>query len=96
MLLVVMIHGTFSFKRWAWWFSCIYFFLFTVSTISTLLPSSFSGIITLLNFPVTETAALINVPLSGIHLSMIVGIPQIATLIAILRSKKFFTGPEKA
>jgi len=60
------------------------------SSIITLLLSDFSEIVTLLNFPATETNALINVPLKGFHLSIIFGIPIAITLAVIIFSKKHF------
>ena len=87
---IVLIIGTLNRKLWSWWISFCYFCFFISSSIITLLLSDFSEIVTLLNFPPTETKALINIPLKGFHLSVIFGIPLIITLGVIIFSRKYF------
>lgn len=87
---IVLIIGTLNRKLWSWWASFFYFTLLVASSIMTLLLSDFSKIVTLLNFPPTETKALINIPLKGFHLSVIFGIPIIITLVVIIFSRKHF------
>ena len=87
---VALIVGTINFKLWAWWASFLYFILFTISLFSTLLASNVTHIISLLKLPSTEANALINIPLQGVHLSIILGIPLLLTLAVILYSRKYF------
>ena len=90
MFIVVLIIGTLNRKLWSWWASFFYFALLVASTIIALLLSDFSEIVTLLNFPSTETKALINIPLKGYHLSVIFGLSIILTLGLIIYSRKNF------
>lgn len=92
---IVLILGTFKLKLWAWWCSVIYFSTFAVSLCTTLFLSTFSEIVRKLEFPPTETDALINIPLQGIHLCLIFGLPVIASAGAVLFSKKYFTTGRK-
>ncbi len=88
---VLLIIGTIHKNLRAWWASSIYFCFFISSSIITLFSTDFFKIVTFLNFPETETKALMNIPLKGYHLSGIFGVPLIITLIFILNSKKYFT-----
>ena len=90
LFLTALIIGTFNKKLWSWWASFLYFIFFIASSILTLLSSDFSEIVTLLEFPSTETKALINIPLKGFHLSVIFVIPIIITLGIIIFSRKYF------
>lgn len=90
LFIIILIFGTFKLKSWAWWCSVIYFSLFAVSLCTTLFLSTFSEIVNTLEFPSTETDALINIPLQGLHLCLIFGLPVIASVGMILYSKKYF------
>ena len=88
---VVLIWGTVQRRLWAWWTALAYFTLFALSAIITLLSTHFSEIVTLLRFPATEYEALSNIPLKGIHLALIFGLPLIITLCVIIFSKNQYT-----
>ena len=87
---ILLIIGTINRKLWSWLASAIYFCIFVSSSIITLLLTAFSKIVTLLNFPETETKALMNIPLKGFHLSGIFGMPLILTLVVIIYSRRYF------
>jgi len=95
LLFVFLIIGTLNRKMWSWWGALIYFSFFITSSITTLLFSDFSKIVTLLNFPVRETDALINIPLKGLHLSAIFGILLLLTFGLIIFSKNIILPPGK-
>lgn len=79
-------------KPWAWWGSLAYFSLLTVSTLLTLLQSSFVEILAVMRLPPAEMEILKNVPLQGLHLAPFVGLPLTLTLLAILRARRCFGG----
>ena len=89
-LLVCIAWGTLKSRAWAWWGALIYFGLMTCSSIFTFLRSSYADILSGLRFPPTEMEFLDGVPLRGYHLAAFFGIPLLATLGAIVLSKRHF------
>jgi len=91
--LACLVWGTLRLKAWAWWGSLIYFGVVTASSILTLARSSYADILSLMKFAPTEMEALQGVPAQGLHFAILIGIPLLATLSAIVVSKRHF-GPE--
>jgi len=89
-LLVCIAWGTLKSRAWAWWGALIYFGLMTFSSIFTFLRSSYADILSGMRFPPTEMEFLDGVPLQGYHLAAFFGIPLLATLGAIVLSKRHF------
>jgi multisubunit Na+/H+ antiporter MnhE subunit len=89
--LVFMAWSTFRLRTWAWWGSLIYFGVMTLSSITTLLKSSYAEILAVLNFPPSEIEFLDGVPIQGYHLAVFVGIPLLLTLGAIVLSRRYFS-----
>jgi hypothetical protein len=88
--LVFLTWGTASRRAWAWWGALIYFCPMTASWLLTLARSSLSDILSLMVFAPTEMEALSGVPLHGIHLAPMIGIPLLLTLGLIVASKRHF------
>jgi hypothetical protein len=88
--LVLLTWCTLQRRRWAWWGALIYFLLMTLSLILTLVRSSYADILSGMNFPPTEMEMLGGVPAQGIHFAVLIGIPLLATLGAIVLSRRYF------
>jgi hypothetical protein len=88
--LVGLIWGTLRHRKWAWWGSLLYFGFMTASWIVTLVRSSWSDILAAMDFPSFEMEILQNVPLQGVHFSVLAGVPLLLTLVAIVRAKRCF------
>lgn len=82
--------GALQRRTWAWWGALAYFVLLTISALLTLWPASLSDILAVLRFPPTEMEALQNIPLQGPHLSVLIGLPLLLTLVAFLLSRAHF------
>ena len=67
-----------------------YFGLLTVSSVLTLVGSSYLDLLSKMDFPLAEVEMLDGVPISGLHLAIFVGLPLILTLVAIVLSKRYF------
>jgi hypothetical protein len=90
MSLLFLTWGILNRWAWAWWGSLTYFGLLTVSTVLTLVGSSYLGLLSKMDFPPAEVEMLDGVPVSGLHLAAFVGLPLILTLVAIVLSKRYF------
>jgi hypothetical protein len=90
LLLGCLAWGTLRQRAWAWWGGLIYFGLLTFSSILTPLRFSYADLLSLLEFPATEVALLDGVPLQGFHLATFFGVPLLATLAAIILSRRHF------
>jgi len=88
--LVCLICGTLRQRAWAWWSSVGYFGLLTLSSVVTLMQSSFSEMLSLMRFPATEMELLEGVSLQGDHFAPFIGIPLVITLGVIILSKRHF------
>ncbi len=88
--LVGLTWGTLGLRKWAWWGALLYFGLMTVSWMITLVSSSWSDILTTMDFPPFEMELLQGLPLQGVHFAVLVGIPLVLTLGAIIRAKHCF------
>ena len=88
--LALLIWGTTRRRRWAWWGALLYFGLLTISSTLALSRSSWADLLGLMKFAETELDALAGLPIQGIHLMPIVGLPLFLTLVAILYARRFF------
>ena len=88
--LVCLIWGTLRLRMWAWWGSVVYLSLITFSMIQTLFQSSYSTILSGLEFPPREMEFLGGLPVQGYHFAALVGIPLLITLGLIIYSKRYF------
>jgi len=86
--------GVLKRNTWAWWGSLIYFVLLILSLVLTLSRYSFSDILAGMIFSPTEMEALQGVPLHGLHIAALIGIPLPITLGWIIFSKRYFSTTE--
>jgi hypothetical protein len=91
MCLLGLAWGALKLKSWAWWGSLIYFILLILSLILTFSRYSFSDILAGMVFPPTEMEALQGVPLHGLHIAALIGIPLPITCGLIIFSKRYFS-----
>jgi hypothetical protein len=89
--LVCLLWGTFRQRVWAWWGALAYFGLITLSSILTLVNSTYADILSALNFPPRELEFLGGIPVQGAHFAILTGIPLLLTLGAIILSKRHFS-----
>jgi len=89
-ILVFLAFGTLNQKKWAWWGSILFFFIWFVSIIITFGSNSYSDILTILSLPKREMDAFQGLPLLGYHFIIFFGIPLITTISLIYKSKKYF------
>lgn len=91
--LVCLIWGTLRLRIWAWWGSLVYLGLITSSSILTLLKSSYSDVLSGLEFPPREIELLGGLPVQGYHFAILIGLPLLLTWgVAILSRRHFRTG----
>jgi hypothetical protein len=88
--LIGLIWGMLNRRKWAWWGSLLYFASLTLSWVVTLATSTWSHILTAMDFPPFEMEILRRLPLQGFHLAVLVGVPLLLTMGAILRAKGSF------
>jgi hypothetical protein len=62
----------------------------TLSSFLTLLKSSYSDILSKMQFPPTEMEFLGGLPVQGYHFAILVGIPLLLTLGVIVLAKRHF------
>ena len=91
MCLLGLAWGVLKLKNWAWWGSLIYVILLILSLMITFSRYSFSDILAGMVFPPTEMEALQGVPLHGLHIATLIGIPLPITLGLIIFSKRYFS-----
>ena len=82
-------------RLWAWWGSAVYFTALTLSTIITLVQSSFSEMVLLMRLPPRELEFLKGVPLQGAHFALFFGIPLIGALALIITARRYFGAEQK-
>jgi hypothetical protein len=87
-ILVVLISGTLRQKYWAWWGSIIFFLILIISIIITFMNNSYSDILTILSLPERELNTFQRIPLRGYHFILVFGIPLVATIYYIFKSRK--------
>ncbi len=90
LFLVCLVWGIVRLQRWAWWGSAIFFGLFTISVVLTFLRTSYSNMLSMLDFPSTEMEFLRAIPIEGYHLAGLAGVPLLITWLITLFSRKLF------
>ena len=90
MCLIFLIWGTLRLRMWAWWGSMAYLSVITFSTILTLVLSSYSTILSGLEFPRKEIEFLGGLPVQGCHFAVLAGIPLLITWVVAILSKRHF------
>jgi len=88
--LVCLAWGTIRRRTWAWWGSLVYFALMTLSSSLTLFKSSYSDILSVMQFPPTEIEFLGGLPVQGYHFAVLIGVPLVITLGVIILAKWHF------
>ena len=88
--LIVLIWGTFKQRIWAWWGSILFFLLWLISLIVTFINNSYSDMLTILSFPTREMDAFQGLPLQGYHFILFFGIPLVATIYLVCKSKRHY------
>ena len=85
--------GVFRQRTWAWWGSLVYLGTLTLSLVSTLVSSSYADILAVMRFPPREMEFLEGLPLQGVHLAALIGVPLALTLgVAILAKPNLTQG----
>jgi hypothetical protein len=90
LILVGLIWGLLALRRWAWWGAIIYWGYLTFSSIASLTRSSLEKILSEMRFAPLEMEALGGIPLHGVHLAALVGIPLLVTLGLVAYSRRYF------
>ena len=90
LILAGLTWGTFKQQSWAWWGAVVWFAGMALSVIWTFSRLSWRDLLGTMKFAPTEMEALKGVPASGVHIAAFVGLPLLATLGVILRSKRCF------
>ena len=88
--LIVLILGTLKQRTWAWWGSILFFLLWLISLIVTFINNSYSDMLTILSFPTREMDVFQGLPLHGYHFILFFGIPLVATIYLVYKSKKHY------
>ena len=88
--LIGLAWGLLMLKPWAWWGALIYVSLLTVSLIITLPQYTLLDMLALMHFPPTEMEILQGLPLHGVHLALITGVPLVIALGLLVFSKRHF------
>jgi hypothetical protein len=85
--LALMAWGNLRGRAWAWWGALLYVALLLVSSLWTLLPATYGHILAALRFPPREVEWLAAIPVRGVHLAALVGLPLLLTLAALVRAR---------
>lgn len=88
--LLCLVWGTLQRSPWAWWGAMVYLGLMIISILLTLFNSTWTEILSMLNFPPTEVEILQGLPFQGYYIAAFVGLPLFLTLVAIILSKRHF------
>jgi hypothetical protein len=92
--LLFLAWGTLQRKAWAWWGGLVYLGLMALSSILTLVQTSYGELLAHLDYPPTEMEALQGIPLEGYHLALLAGVPLlVATGILVLSKRHFGSRP---
>lgn len=88
--LLWLIRGHIALDRRAYIATLVVLGLIAVSTIITFSIHGYADILAVLAFPPAEMDMLGGIPISGVHIAIIVGCPLVAGWIAVFRSRKAF------
>jgi hypothetical protein len=94
-LLIGITWGLARVSPWAWWAALAYYLLLATSTLS-LACFSLREILAPLRLPPTETQALQGLPIQGLHLAILLGIPLLGTLALLLICRPYYRRPNTA
>jgi hypothetical protein len=90
LILVALTWGYLRLRPWAWWGGLVCWSLLTFSAIAALSRSSLADILWRMRFAPLEVEAFGGVPLHGVHLATLVGIPLLVTLGLIAHGRRYF------
>lgn len=88
--LAIVLWGMIRLRPWGWWCGMIFFSLMFISYTLTLLLSRWDEMLAVMNFPIFELQILANIPLQGIHLAALAGIPFLLTIRSMFRTRSHF------
>jgi hypothetical protein len=90
LILVGLIWGLLRLRGWAWWGALVYWGYLTFSSIAALSRMTFADILSHMKFAPLEVDILDGIPLHGVHLAVLAGIPLLVTLGLIAYSRRYF------
>lgn len=82
--------GVLTRRRWAWWAALLLLLVLTVSSLMTLLPSTFEQLLDHLAFPPYERTLLSGVPLQGAHIAAFIVLPLALTMAVLVVAAPHF------
>ncbi len=77
-------------KALAWWGGLIFLSLMTVTTLVTLITSSYAEMLAVMDLPPTEMEILSGMPIQGMHIAAFICVPLVATLGILIFSRRYF------
>jgi len=89
---VVLAWGVVWRCRWAWWCAIVFLGFLTVSLTVTFLTTTPHEIVALMPLAPLEVEAVSGIPMRGYHLALLAGMIPLATLMAVVVSRRGFTG----
>ncbi len=89
-VLLSLLWGTLTHRRWAWWGGLAYFAAMGVLWVATLVRTSWMALLGVMAFPPAEVAILDGFPLMGWHLAALLVLPLVGTLAMIMRARAEF------
>ena len=93
LILALLTWGVFGQRLWAWWGAVVYFGLLTASLVSTLVNSTYLGLLAEMSLPAYEIGFLDGVPAQGWHFAAFFGLPLLLTLVLLVLSRPDFGQP---
>ncbi|MBN1934977.1 MAG: hypothetical protein JW934_09950 [Anaerolineae bacterium] len=89
-VLALLVWGTLRRRHWAWWGALIYLGLSIVSISITLVGMDYPDLLDRLAFPPAEVDVLRGLPVQGLYLVPLIGLPLAMTLGAVVLARKHF------
>lgn len=77
---------------WAWWCAIVFLGLLTVSSTVTFLTTKPHEIVAMMPLAPLEAEAVLKIPMRGYHLALLAGMIPLATLAAVVVSRRGLTG----
>jgi hypothetical protein len=90
LILVGLIWGLLGLRGWAWWAALVYWGFLTFSSIAALSRMTFADILSHMKFAPLEVDILDGIPIHGVHLAVLAGIPLLVTLGLMVYSRRYF------
>lgn len=88
----ILFWGLLRQKRWALWGGMLLTVAVALSCFITFSVHSYMEVLSVLAFPARELDFLDGIPLEGYHMAILTGLPFLAGLVALIISRKDFTG----